>query len=157
MIIMIGNRWVFILKQICHHFCTALPLTVAVSLVLEMRQTASEVTEAVLFKEALSSSPCWYGRAAHHGSYRAYAHHMYISRQRCEQQQLCTQPLSSLYHHQCTHTQGACAFGWRAHTPQSTCMHTFWYLISLQSVKISVGHKLTNVPINFCQADVKQA
>lgn len=44
---------VFISKQICGTFCTALLLTVAVSLVLEMRQTASHVTEAVLFKEAL--------------------------------------------------------------------------------------------------------
>lgn len=151
--IVISDKWVFMLKQICHRFCTALPLTGAVSLVLEMRQTGTDVIEAVLFKEALWSSPCWYGRAAHHSSHRAYAHHMYISRQRCKQQQLCTQPLSSLYH-PCAHTQSACAFGWRAHTHTHlrihACTHSdIWYLCSL---KMRVRHKLTNTPKHFLSA-----
>lgn len=120
--IVISDKWVFILKQICHCFCTALPLTGAVSLVLEMRQTGTDVIEAVLFKEALWSSPCWYGRAAHHSSHRAYAHHMYISRQRCKQQQLCSQPLSSLYH-PCTHTRRVHVSLDEGHTHTSEYMH----------------------------------
>lgn len=43
---MIGKR---ILKQFCRDFCSTLPLTIAVTLVVEMRQTASDVIEAESF------------------------------------------------------------------------------------------------------------
>ena len=46
---MIGTWWVFIVKQVSCNFCTALHLSVAVSLVAEMHQTASKVTEVESF------------------------------------------------------------------------------------------------------------
>lgn len=46
---MISKRRVFILKQVWCHLCDAFHLHVALSLVVEMRQTASNVIEAESF------------------------------------------------------------------------------------------------------------
>lgn len=57
----------------------------------------------VLFKEALWSSPCWYGRAAHHSSSRTYAHRTYISHQ--HSQKLPPSSSSVLHEHKTTHVE----------------------------------------------------
>lgn len=57
---------------------------------------------------------------------------------------------SIIYAH--THIKSSYAFGWRAPTPRcTTCIHTFWYVISLQS-KTRVRHELTSTPLNVLSA-----
>lgn len=120
----------------------------------------------VLFKEALWSSPCWYGRAAHHSSYRTYAHHMYISRQ-CSEQQLCTQPPLSL-HHPCTHADCMCLWtGTEGHTHLSVHTHSdIWYLCSQKLVSdtswtdkypfklLSVWHRTSVIAATSCNSNI---
>lgn len=97
----------------------------------------------VLFKGALWSSPCWYSRAAHHSSYRTYAHHMYISFVSTANN---SSPLTSLIlvssMHTHTHAECMCLWvGWgrRAYTLQ--CVHTHIQISDISVIK-KVRHTL---------------